>query len=99
MYYDVREIVERGRGIGAAGKKRPPVKTDDVLVGVVYCNHWAMAPDVTTEFDYLRFFEDYEDGIFRRMELYLISRDEIKNCTDKGRVRVEELEKILKNKT
>ncbi len=96
VHYGVKCVMKRGCSLGEANGKLPDIKSNEVLIGLMYYSppvgtDWVIAPDVTSKFDYDRFYGDV--GIsFRRMELYVVDRDEIRKCTDEGRVLVSELE-------
>ncbi|NPE26784.1 hypothetical protein HNV12_02140 [Methanococcoides sp. SA1] len=89
-YYGARCVVKRGMSLGEADGKLPDIGSGEVLVGLMYCNDWVMAPDVTSKFDYDRFYGDV--GVsFRKMELYVVDRNEVRKCLGEGRVLVSRL--------
>ena len=95
-YYDAKQVVQRGTKISSLGMgKKPRVRKDEVLVGILDNGLWAVAPDVTSDGEFKDFYESYSQGYWLKMDVYALPKEEIENCPDQGRVTVDDLTKIL----
>ena len=96
-YYGVMGVLKNGRKLGEILKERVVVDEDKVLVGIVKYTDWAIAPDLTLKSVYESFYDDlYEEGSWSGIDLYEVSRGNIGDCSDEGRVSLEQIEKFLK---
>jgi len=95
-YYEVKQVVKNGQRIGSAPERQPSGIGDSVLVGIMNNGVWAVAPDLTEESEYRHFYKSYSQGAWLKMDLYKVPKGKIKDCPDRGRMTVTDLEQLLK---
>ncbi|MFA5174475.1 MAG: hypothetical protein WC438_04815 [Candidatus Pacearchaeota archaeon] len=95
-YYNAKEVVQRGINIISAGRgKKPPVKDNEILVGIMNNGVGVVAPDVTSDSRFKHFYDAYSRGDWLKMDVYALPKDEVENCSDQGIVPINDLTKIV----
>lgn len=83
-YYGVNAVEKLGTPmIPAPGQ---PLAFGTILVMVLDNGLYKVAVDVTDARDYKDFYESYAMGNWLRIRLYSLTREQIKECPDEGRV-------------
>ena len=56
---------------------------------------FVVAPDVTSDYEFEYFYDQYYNGNWLEMTVYALPKEEIENCADLGKVSIKDLTKIL----
>jgi len=93
-FYGVKSVMQRGRKVCSMTDRRPTILQGEVLVGIAVDGTHAIAVDLTDESDYKRFSQEYDGGVYRKIDLYTLPKKEIPNCLDQGPVPLSEIENL-----
>ena len=86
-YYEVKAIIEKGKKLPnlVPQETRPPILPNEILVGIMSNEVWAIAANLTDKGNYADFYSSYAKGDWMKMLLYTVPKDEIDNCLEGGR--------------
>jgi len=91
-FYGVKSVMKKGQKVCNMTDRMPTILEGEVLVGVAADGTHAVAVDLTSESDYQKFSREYDEGRYRKIDLYTLPKKEIPNCQDEGPVLLNEIE-------
>ncbi len=65
---------------------QPVVPQDKLFIGVLDQGRWRIAKDLTHPVSYTDHYEDYVDGFWTNIVLYLLKVSDVEKCPDERRV-------------